>query len=142
MRKLAFLGVKEDKEANAGNGKGEGVVERVSQEGGEKDGRVNVWRVLTDEEEQCARMAVSASGSFGGRVRVRRQRVLMHRSRVVGTTEGRDEDLGGFSRPVDLVSEFCPGCDDFATRTLEQRDTVHVDPADLFRPLAKSGSRS
>lgn len=53
------MGVEVDEDANEKNGKGDEVVERISKEKESGGGRLNVWVVKTDEEEQCARMAVS-----------------------------------------------------------------------------------
>jgi acetate kinase len=51
------LGVKIDEEKNVAAGKGEGVVFEITK--GERDGKMRMFVVETDEEEQCARMAVS-----------------------------------------------------------------------------------
>ncbi|KAL7410670.1 Acetokinase family-domain-containing protein [Mrakia frigida] len=57
VSKLAWLGVEVDEDANEKNGKGDEVVERISKEKESGGGRLSVWVVKTDEEEQCARMA-------------------------------------------------------------------------------------
>lgn len=60
VAKLAWLGVEVDEEANAKNGKRHEIVESISKEKKNSGGRLRVWVVKTDEEEQCARMAVSS----------------------------------------------------------------------------------
>lgn len=49
-----------DEDANAKNGKGDEIVESISKDKESGGGRLKVWIVKTDEEEQCARMAVSS----------------------------------------------------------------------------------